>query len=92
MRVIKKPSLELWDQVVSRSEYATFFHTCTWAQIVVETYPQFHIATKSFVLDDGAIAIVPMVATTERRIERSRTLQGRIWRAKDALLQFCMAG
>jgi hypothetical protein len=66
MRVIKKPSLELWEQVVSRSEYATFFHTHTWAQIVVETYPQFHIATKGFVLDDGAIAIVPMVATVER--------------------------
>ena len=66
MKVIEKPSVALWDQVVSRSEYATFFHTPTWAQIIVETYPHFCIATKGFVLDDGTVAIVPLVATTER--------------------------
>lgn len=66
MRVIEKPSVELWDQVVSRSEYATFFHTSSWAQVLAQTYPHFHIATKGFVLDDGVVAIVPLVGATER--------------------------
>ena len=66
MKLIERPSTELWDQVVSRSEYATFFHTSTWARIVVETYPHFCIATKGFVLDDGTVAIVPLVGAVER--------------------------
>jgi hypothetical protein len=66
MKSVENPTLELWSQVVLRSEYATFFHTPTWAQIIVETYPEFHIATQGFVLDDGAVAIVPMVSTVER--------------------------
>lgn len=37
MRAIENPSVELWDQVVSWSEYATFFHTSTWAWIVAQT-------------------------------------------------------
>lgn len=66
MRMFENLPVELWDQVVSRSEYATFFHTSAWAQIIVETYPHFHIATKGFMLDDGRVAIVPMVGTIER--------------------------
>ena len=66
MRVIENPSVESWDQAVSRSEYATFFHTSTWAQIIAQTYPHFHIATKGFVLDDGVVAIVPLLGTAER--------------------------
>jgi hypothetical protein len=66
MRAIENPSVELWDQVVSWSEYATFFHTSTWAQIIAQTYPHFHIASKGFVLDDGVVAIVPLLGSTER--------------------------
>jgi hypothetical protein len=66
MKVIENPPIELWNQVISRSEYATFFHTPAWAHIIVETYPHFYIATKGFVLDDGTVAIVPLVAAAER--------------------------
>ena len=66
MRVIERPTALLWEDVVSRSRYSTFFHTPTWAQIVMGAYPEFQIATKGFALDDGVVAIVPLVATTER--------------------------
>ena len=66
MRILENPPLELWSQVVSQCDYATFFHTPTWAQIITSSLPKFHLATKGFVLDDGVIAIVPMVATVER--------------------------
>jgi hypothetical protein len=60
------PSLAQWDTVVAQSPYATFFHTSTWARMMVTTYPDYTIATRGFVLDDGVTAIVPMVRTTER--------------------------
>jgi CelD/BcsL family acetyltransferase involved in cellulose biosynthesis len=66
MKIINHPSFELWEQVVSKSAYSTFFHTPTWAQVIVETFPEFRICTKGFVLDDGTVAIVPMVSTIER--------------------------
>ncbi|MDW8145851.1 MAG: GNAT family N-acetyltransferase [Roseiflexaceae bacterium] len=66
MKVIDHPSRELWSQVVAESPYATFFHTPTWADILVATYPDLHIATKAFVLDDGEIAIVPIAGHVER--------------------------
>lgn len=68
MKVIDHPSRDLWHQVVTESPYATFFHTPTWADILVAAYPDLHIATKAFVLDDGVVAIVPLVG----RIERNR--------------------
>ena len=66
MRVIANPSMQLWDEVVSRALDSTFFHTPTWTQILTRTYPQFRNVTKGFVLADGAVAIVPMIATVER--------------------------
>ncbi|NWG20298.1 MAG: GNAT family N-acetyltransferase [Chloroflexi bacterium] len=66
MKVIEHPSRELWHQVVAASPYATFFHTPIWADILAATYPDMHIATKAFVLDDGTVAIVPIAGTIER--------------------------
>jgi len=66
MKVISLVSPDLWDRVVDRSEYATFFHTATWARILTGTFPEYAVATKGFMLDDGAIAIVPVVGTCER--------------------------
>lgn len=66
MKVIDNVPRDLWDHVVVRCGYATFFHTSTWAEIMTQTHPRFRIATKGFVLDDSAVAVVPLMATTER--------------------------
>lgn len=66
MKVIDNIPKDLWDQVVAKCNYATFFHTSTWAEMLAQTYPHFHIATKGFILDDGVVAVVPLVGTTER--------------------------
>ncbi len=66
MKFIDSPSIDLWNEVALKSTWATFFHTPTWAKIIVETYPQFKIATKGFDLDDGNFAIVPILASVER--------------------------
>ena len=66
MKTIRQPSFETWEHVVSKCNYATFFHTPTWAHIIVETFPEFHSCTTGFMLDDGVVAIVPIVGTLER--------------------------
>lgn len=66
MKLIKNPSIALWDQVASIADNATFFHTSTWAKIILDTFPQFQIATRGVELDDGEIVVLPMVATVER--------------------------
>jgi hypothetical protein len=66
VKTIRRPSFETWEHVASKCTYATFFHTPTWAQIVAETFAEFHIYTMGFLLDDGVIAIVPLVGTVEQ--------------------------
>ena len=66
MRVIKHPRIELWEQVVNECDYATFFHTPAWAQLITSVFPEFQIETRGFGLDDGTVAIVPLVASVER--------------------------
>ncbi len=66
MKLIANPTVSLWDRVVACSEHATFFHTSTWAHIIVRTFPDYHVATKGYVLDDNTVVIVPIVGTRER--------------------------
>jgi lipid II:glycine glycyltransferase (peptidoglycan interpeptide bridge formation enzyme) len=66
MKLINTVSVDLWEQVARRSAYATFFHTPTWSRIIAESFPEYHIATRGCLLDDGLVALVPMVATTEK--------------------------
>ncbi len=62
MRKIDPVPSELWDKVASDCSYATFCHTRIWAEIVSRSYDIWEIATKAFVLNDGAIAILPLMS------------------------------
>ncbi len=61
MEVIENPSVELWEDVSNKCDYATFFHTPTWARILESTYPDYEIATKGFIFDDGVRVILPLM-------------------------------
>jgi len=63
MKTIDNVTKEYWDSVVNKSEHATFFHTYTWAKIITETFPQYSIDTKGFVLDDETRVVLPMVSS-----------------------------
>lgn len=54
-------SQELWDDVASKCDYATFFHTYTWAKIITDTYENYKIATKAFIFSDGIKVIFPLI-------------------------------
>ena len=62
MKAINNISENFEHEVISKADYATFFHTSTWAQIIVENFPEYDIATRGFVLEDGSRAILPMLA------------------------------
>lgn len=62
MKSIKNISENFWNEVISKADYATFFHTPTWAQIVADNFPEYEIATRGFVLEDSSRAILPMLS------------------------------
>lgn len=63
MKEIDNVSKEFWDDVVAKSNHATFFHTYTWAKIISDTFPEYSISTKGFVFDDGTKAVLPLLST-----------------------------
>ena len=74
MKVIENPNIELWEDIVDNCEYATFFHTPTWAKILEETYPHYRIATKLFIFNDGTRVILPLMKSRwHKRVSHSYT-------------------
>lgn len=65
MEVIESSGSEFWENIVSKCEYATFFHTPKWSEILEKTYPHFRVATKLFLFDDGARAVLPLIESKE---------------------------
>jgi hypothetical protein len=61
MRCLKKPPTDLWEKVARECEYATFFHTPTWARIIEKSLPCFRIGTKAYILEDGTNVILPLM-------------------------------
>ena len=53
MKIIKNPTFKFWEEVARACDYATFFHTPTWAKITEKSHPSYRIATKGFIFDDG---------------------------------------
>ena len=74
MLVKSWPDIAHWDTIVATSPAATFYHTRSWHDIVVSAYKEYEIATREFVFDDGAIAVLPCLASTKK----GRTLLGKL--------------
>lgn len=66
MKVIEKPSIEFWEEIVRSCDYATFFHTPDWAEVLQQTYKDYSMATKGFIFKDGTKAILPMMSVNIR--------------------------
>ena len=50
-----------WQEIVSRSPYATFFHSPQWHRIFIEVDVSLRPATRRFVFGDGKVVIFPLV-------------------------------
>ena len=61
MKVLENPSMEFWEEVVTRCEGATFYHSPLWSKVLAETYSHYTISTKGFVFDDGSKALLPLL-------------------------------
>ena len=72
MKVIENPSLELWEEVVSQCEGATFYHSPLWSKALVETYTHYRISTKAFLFDDGSKAMLPLVGYKRGRFLKKK--------------------
>jgi hypothetical protein len=61
MEIIKNVRQKLWDDIVLNANGSTYFHTYEWSKIIELSFPNYSIATKAFVFDDGIIAILPLI-------------------------------
>ena len=66
MKIIDNISKELWDEIISESDHATFFHSHTWANIISKSMPHHKVKTKCFIFDDGTKAILPLILLKQR--------------------------
>jgi len=61
MKVIENPSMEFWEEVVTRCEGATFYHSPLWSKLLAETYSHYKVLAKGFLFDDGSKAFLPLL-------------------------------
>ncbi|RJP71104.1 MAG: GNAT family N-acetyltransferase [Candidatus Abyssobacteria bacterium SURF_17] len=74
MKSLGKPSVELWEKVVQECEYATFFHTPTWARIIENSMPAYQVGTRAYELEDGTCAILPLMASGQAHRKRYHSM------------------
>lgn len=63
MEIIEQPTREFWQEVVSSSSAATFYHTPLWVHTLARSYPEYEAAPRGFVFDDGTRALLPMLCS-----------------------------
>ena len=63
MDIIDSVDVDAWETFVTGSAQASFYHTPHWHKIVTCTFPQFSMAAKKFVFEDGTCALMPLVKT-----------------------------
>ena len=61
VEIIKNVPKELWDEIIDKSDHATFYHTYTWSKILEKSYLGWKDCTRAFMFDDGTKAILPLM-------------------------------
>ena len=65
-RVDSPPEHDAWLDVARNCDYATFFHTPIWSELVTRTFPGLRDATLYTTLSSGTRAVLPLVAVARR--------------------------
>ncbi|GAB7020340.1 GNAT family N-acetyltransferase [Halostagnicola bangensis] len=61
MQILESPADSTWRSVAEQCDYATFFHTPIWGNIVSETFDEYSSAPIGAELDNGTRVILPLV-------------------------------
>ena len=75
IKIFKDVSWQLWEDIVRKSSYSTYFHTPFWARLIVETFPKFSIATIGIERADGSVAILPLIEERKGLFGKKRQLK-----------------
>lgn len=67
MEVLHPVPLDVWQEVAETCPWATFFHTPAWASVYTQTFPRYAVASRGFVWDNGARAVIPFLAEEKKR-------------------------
>lgn len=63
---LESATTELWWQIARACEYATFFHTPLWHQLVTKSYPGYQDASLQFTPDADRTLILPLLKVSKR--------------------------
>lgn len=67
MEIIRNPGRELWWDVASSCEYATFLQSPLWTELACQSYPNLRDATIGATLDSGTRVVLPLVESPSAR-------------------------
>jgi hypothetical protein len=67
LKILEHPSRELWCEVAEACEYATFFQSPLWNELICRAYDQYEDATIGAILDSGTRVILPLLEAPAAR-------------------------
>ena len=73
MEILNPVPLDFWQEVAEACPWATFFHTPAWAAIFAQTFPQYAVASRGFVMESGARAVIPFLAEEKKKFLKRET-------------------
>jgi lipid II:glycine glycyltransferase (peptidoglycan interpeptide bridge formation enzyme) len=73
MKILNPVPLDFWQEVAEACPWATFFHTPAWATIYAQTFPQYAIASRGFVMESGARVVIPFLAEEKKKFLKRET-------------------
>jgi Acetyltransferase (GNAT) domain len=65
-QVDSPPEHDAWLDVARSCDYATFFHTPIWSELVTRTFPELRNVTRYAMLGSGTRVVLPLVETARR--------------------------
>ncbi len=73
MKILNPVPVDFWQEVAESCPWATFFHTPAWATLYAKTFPQYAVASRGFVMESGARAVIPFLAEEKKRFLKRET-------------------
>ena len=73
MKILNPVPTDFWQEVAEACPWATFFHAPAWAMLYAKTLPQYAVASRGFVMESGARAVIPFLAEEKKRFLKRET-------------------
>jgi len=73
MKILNPVPIDFWQEVAEACPWATYFHTPAWATVYAQTFPQYAVASRGFVMESGARAVIPFLSEEKKKFLKRET-------------------